>query len=193
MISPPFGINLLVIQGIRGRGKLSDVETSAPFVIALLIMIAIIASGWTSSCGRRACLDETDEPAARRNRCSRRRRHRHSGARRRPRRVRSQHCENGRVCACDWGTCASARQGHKSVAIALRQIAQGAVGQCVQKVGEAEALVRGGVTDVLVAMRSSAIVSCADLPRSRVMPRSRSASTLPSRSMQPPGWQRTSM
>jgi len=33
---------------------------------------------------------------------------------------------------------------HKSVAIALRQIAQGAVGQCVQKVGEAEALVRGG-------------------------------------------------
>jgi D-threonine aldolase len=40
---------------------------------------------------------------------------------------------------------------HKSVAIALRQIAQGAVGQCVQKVGEAEALVRGGVTDVLVS------------------------------------------
>jgi TRAP-type C4-dicarboxylate transport system permease large subunit len=27
MISPPFGINLFVIQGIRGRGKLSDVET----------------------------------------------------------------------------------------------------------------------------------------------------------------------
>jgi C4-dicarboxylate transporter DctM subunit len=43
MISPPFGINLFVIQGIRGRGKLSDVELgSAPFVIALLIMIAII-------------------------------------------------------------------------------------------------------------------------------------------------------
>jgi 3-hydroxy-D-aspartate aldolase len=40
---------------------------------------------------------------------------------------------------------------HKSVAIALRQIAQGAVGQCVQKVGEAEALVRGGVKDVLVS------------------------------------------
>src|SRR5215211_3735775 len=40
---------------------------------------------------------------------------------------------------------------HKSPAIALRQIAQGAVGQCVQKVGEAEALVRGGVTDVLVS------------------------------------------
>ena len=43
MISPPFGINLFVIQGIRGRGRLSDVEKgSAPFVIALLIMIAII-------------------------------------------------------------------------------------------------------------------------------------------------------
>jgi C4-dicarboxylate transporter DctM subunit len=43
MISPPFGINLFVIQGIRGRGKLSDVERgSAPFVVALLIMIAMI-------------------------------------------------------------------------------------------------------------------------------------------------------
>ena len=40
---------------------------------------------------------------------------------------------------------------HKSVAIALRQIAQGAAGQCVQKVGEAEALVRGSVKDVLVS------------------------------------------
>ncbi len=40
---------------------------------------------------------------------------------------------------------------HKCAAIALRQIAHGAVGQCVQKVGEAEVLVRGGVTDVLVS------------------------------------------
>ena len=40
---------------------------------------------------------------------------------------------------------------HKSVAIAQRQIAHGAIGQCVQKVGEAEALVRGGVTDILVS------------------------------------------
>jgi 3-hydroxy-D-aspartate aldolase len=40
---------------------------------------------------------------------------------------------------------------HKSPAIALKQIAQGAVGQCVQKVGEAEALVRGGVKDILVS------------------------------------------
>src|SRR5215468_1535346 len=40
---------------------------------------------------------------------------------------------------------------HKSTAIALRQIARGAVGQCVQTVGEAEVLVRGGVKDVLVS------------------------------------------
>jgi TRAP-type C4-dicarboxylate transport system permease large subunit len=43
MISPPFGINLFVIHGLRGRGTLSDVEIgSAPFVIALLIMIGLI-------------------------------------------------------------------------------------------------------------------------------------------------------
>ena len=40
---------------------------------------------------------------------------------------------------------------HKSVDIARRQIAQGAVGQCAQTVGEAEVLVRGGITDVLVS------------------------------------------
>jgi len=40
---------------------------------------------------------------------------------------------------------------HKSAEIARRQIAHGAVGQCVQTVGEAEALVRGGVGDVLVS------------------------------------------
>src|SRR5262249_55487873 len=38
---------------------------------------------------------------------------------------------------------------HKSAAIARRQIAAGAIGQCVQKGGEAEGLVRGGGTDVL--------------------------------------------
>jgi 3-hydroxy-D-aspartate aldolase len=39
---------------------------------------------------------------------------------------------------------------HKCPVIALKQIELGAVGQCVQKVGEAEALVMGGVKDVLV-------------------------------------------
>src|SRR5205807_8489636 len=43
VISPPFGINLFVIHGIRGRGTLSDVEKgSAPFVISLLLMIILI-------------------------------------------------------------------------------------------------------------------------------------------------------
>jgi len=40
---------------------------------------------------------------------------------------------------------------HKCPTIARKQIAAGAVGQCCQKVGEAEALVRGGVNDVLVS------------------------------------------
>ena len=42
-------------------------------------------------------------------------------------------------------------KAHKCLEIALRQIAQGAVGVCCQKVSEAEALVRGGVKDVLVS------------------------------------------
>ena len=40
---------------------------------------------------------------------------------------------------------------HKSPDVARRQIAVGAVGQCCQKVGEAEALVAGGIQDVLVS------------------------------------------
>jgi D-serine deaminase-like pyridoxal phosphate-dependent protein len=51
---------------------------------------------------------------------------------------------------------------HKCVEIAKRQIALGAVGQCVQKVGEAEVLVNGGIADVLV---SNQIVGDAKLDR----------------------------
>ncbi|MBV9783823.1 MAG: DSD1 family PLP-dependent enzyme [Acidisphaera sp.] len=40
---------------------------------------------------------------------------------------------------------------HKCAAIARRQIAAGAVGQCVQKVGEAEVLAWGGVPDILIS------------------------------------------
>lgn len=40
---------------------------------------------------------------------------------------------------------------HKSPDIARQQIAHGAVGQCVQKVAEAEILVAGGITDILVS------------------------------------------
>jgi 3-hydroxy-D-aspartate aldolase len=42
-------------------------------------------------------------------------------------------------------------KSHKCPQIALRQVALGAVGVCCQKVSEAEALVRGGVRDVLIA------------------------------------------
>ena len=40
---------------------------------------------------------------------------------------------------------------HKSAEIARRQMAQGAIGHCAQTVGEAEVLVRGGITDVLLS------------------------------------------
>jgi 3-hydroxy-D-aspartate aldolase len=40
---------------------------------------------------------------------------------------------------------------HKSPVIALRQIAQGAVGVCCQKVGEAEVMAWGGVMDILIS------------------------------------------
>src|SRR5690348_2659614 len=40
---------------------------------------------------------------------------------------------------------------HKSATVAKRQMALGAVGVCCQKVSEAEALVAGGVPDVLVS------------------------------------------
>jgi len=40
---------------------------------------------------------------------------------------------------------------HKSTDVARHQIAAGAVGQCCQKVGEAEVLVAGGIEDVLVS------------------------------------------
>ena len=42
-------------------------------------------------------------------------------------------------------------KSHKCPEIALAQIKRGAVGVCCQKVSEAEAMVEGGVPDVLVA------------------------------------------
>ncbi len=57
---------------------------------------------------------------------------------------------------------------HKCPDIARLQIAAGAVGQCCQKVGEAEALVRGGVADVLV---SNEVVDEGKLARLAVLAR----------------------
>jgi C4-dicarboxylate transporter DctM subunit len=43
MITPPVGINLFVVHGLRGTGSLNDVIIgSAPFVITLLAMVALI-------------------------------------------------------------------------------------------------------------------------------------------------------
>ncbi len=44
MITPPVGINLYVVQGLRKRGKIDDVIIgTAPFVIAMLLMIVILS------------------------------------------------------------------------------------------------------------------------------------------------------
>ncbi len=53
-------------------------------------------------------------------------------------------------------------KSHKCPQIALRQIAAGAVGVCCQKVSEAEAMVRGGVGNVLIA---NEVVGAAKLAR----------------------------
>ncbi len=53
-------------------------------------------------------------------------------------------------------------KSHKCPEIALRQVAAGAVGICCQKVSEAEAMVDGGVADVMV---SNEVVGAAKLAR----------------------------
>jgi TRAP-type C4-dicarboxylate transport system permease large subunit len=43
LITPPVGFNLFVVQGVRGRGQMYEVALgSAPFVITLLLMIALL-------------------------------------------------------------------------------------------------------------------------------------------------------
>jgi tripartite ATP-independent transporter DctM subunit len=43
MITPPFGINLFVVQAVRGKGSLTDVIVGAlPFVAALLVLTALL-------------------------------------------------------------------------------------------------------------------------------------------------------
>jgi len=44
MITPPVGINLYVVQGLRKRGRIDDVIIgAAPFVLTMILMIAILA------------------------------------------------------------------------------------------------------------------------------------------------------
>ena len=43
LITPPIGVNLYVIQGVRGRGPMNDVIIgSLPFVAAMLLMIVAL-------------------------------------------------------------------------------------------------------------------------------------------------------
>lgn len=43
LITPPVGMNLYVVQGVRGRGELTDVYRGIlPFVVAMLMMIGLI-------------------------------------------------------------------------------------------------------------------------------------------------------
>ncbi len=53
-------------------------------------------------------------------------------------------------------------KAHKSIEIARRQVAAGAVGVCCQKVGEAEVFVAGGIQDVLV---SNQVIGASKLAR----------------------------
>src|SRR4029079_16898220 len=66
-------------------------------------------------------------------------------------------------------------KSHKSPDIARRQIAAGAVGICCQKVGEAEAFVAAGVTDVLI---TNEIVGTAKLARLALLSRNASLGVL---------------
>ena len=43
LITPPIGINLYVVQGVRGRGSLNDVMVgSLPFVITMFVMVGLL-------------------------------------------------------------------------------------------------------------------------------------------------------
>ncbi len=43
MITPPVGINLFIVQGVRGRGQLHDVMLgAAPFVVSLVVMVVLL-------------------------------------------------------------------------------------------------------------------------------------------------------
>ena len=44
MITPPVGINLYVVQGLRKRGRITDVMIgTAPFVLTILAMIVVLS------------------------------------------------------------------------------------------------------------------------------------------------------
>ncbi len=43
LITPPIGVNLYVVQGVRGRGSMNDVMIgSLPFVITMFVMVILL-------------------------------------------------------------------------------------------------------------------------------------------------------
>jgi TRAP-type C4-dicarboxylate transport system permease large subunit len=45
LITPPIGVNLYIVHGVRGRGSMNDVIIgSLPFVIALFAMIVLLVA-----------------------------------------------------------------------------------------------------------------------------------------------------
>jgi TRAP-type C4-dicarboxylate transport system permease large subunit len=45
LITPPIGLNLYVVQGVRGKGPMTDVMKGAlPFVAAMAAMVALLAA-----------------------------------------------------------------------------------------------------------------------------------------------------
>jgi len=59
LLTPPVGMNLFIVQGIRPRGELRAVIIgSPPFCMTLLLMIAVAPSFRRSSSGYRICFAE---------------------------------------------------------------------------------------------------------------------------------------
>ena len=43
LITPPVGLNLYVVQGVRGRGSLNEVMVgAAPFAAVMLVMVGVL-------------------------------------------------------------------------------------------------------------------------------------------------------
>ncbi len=121
--------------------------------------------------------------------CSRRG-HRHAGADRRSRRVRAQPRRRWRRLRASAGVRLRPHaKTHKCPEIAKRQIARGAVGQCVQKVGGGgSARERRHPRHPRQQRDRRRVEAATPGARSPRTPRSRCASMLPSRSTRPRGW-----
>ena len=45
MVTPPFGINLFVVQSVRGQGSLDDVIIGvSPFIVTLFVMLGLLVA-----------------------------------------------------------------------------------------------------------------------------------------------------